>query len=841
MVDQKLREWIISSKEWTISRSLNNIINFNGADNPIDRYHDFYIGLLYNLNALLRKCLKDNVDTSEYKKYLLEIAKGLEMYSLEVTRDKFCGVNVNNNLIVIAALYYLGDYSSNAKVILKLIDRQYSNTSKINDFIYFFLTDNKVGKHNNYITLLDSFYKKQKKEIIDQIILNLNNDCVIAIAQFPHDIIFYRLSILLMKKFQSENIFLDLLKVDNEKDIWLKYLEVNRNIRVLFPAQRKALKANLLTSSETFSLKMPTSAGKTTLIELLVYYEVRKKRNKVLFLVPFRSLASELKLGFCEKLKKMGVTTKTAYASSKTNGEELDGLQQIDCLVATPEKFQTLCKLRPSILDLFSVVVCDEGHIIDDSSRGILYEQLLCKLKESTSHLRFIYISAVIPNIDIVHKWLNGNAKTLIECDFQPVNILHGKLKKNADSCDLIIKLGKKTTTISNFISDDFTDKKIIVDGKESALLKVEERTDKFKTDGTYEIFNSDDLSVLTALKLLELKHGAIMIFCPEKNCIEKLCENFCRIIDSNHLISPIDLTDSIDINPLLEYLMFKVGESSLIYKCASRGFVFHHGDMPQEIREFVEKAIVNKHVQLIISNKTLSEGVNLPIKTLIVTSDKIGLKKLLNRDLVNLFGRVGRAGKEVSGMIVKLPGVRENQEVEPVQGKIKTLLNNINKFVIEKSIQLDIETLNKIFTAGTLLEGVESEKDFKKFRGDNLSLYDQFDRFLINSLLEECDDLVFDSELENICNNTFSLIDSSESIKAIFKILINCKISNLRKNLSTGEMQIFKKSGMSLCDYVIVKNEFEKFDFKLDSVFNYDWTKLFVETSIKILDLKKR
>src|SRR5690606_18974354 len=100
-------------------------------------------------------------------------------------------------------------------------------------------------------------------------------------------------------------------------------------------------------------------------------------------------------------------------------------------------------------------------------------------------------------------------------------------------------------------------------------------------------------------------------------------------------------------------------GSNYLLTKISGIGALFHHGDLPQYVREIIEQAIRTEEIKLIICTNTIAEGVNLPLRTIVINSarrfdENIGrLKPLNKRDLKNLFGRAGRAGKETKGLII--------------------------------------------------------------------------------------------------------------------------------------------------------------------------------------------
>ena len=60
-----------------------------------------------------------------------------------------------------------------------------------------------------------------------------------------------------------------------------------------------------------------------------------------------------------------------------------------------------------------------------------------------------------------------------------------------------------------------------------------------------------------------------------------------------------------------------------------------------------------NNLVRFVVCTSTLAQGVNLPIRYLIVTSIYQGVERIKVRDFHNLIGRAGRAGMHTEGSIL--------------------------------------------------------------------------------------------------------------------------------------------------------------------------------------------
>jgi hypothetical protein len=85
----------------------------------------------------------------------------------------------------------------------------------------------------------------------------------------------------------------------------------------------------------------------------------------------------------------------------------------------------------------------------------------------------------------------------------------------------------------------------------------------------------------------------------------------------------------------------------------AALGIFAHHGNTPQGIRLAIEYAMRQGLIRLIVCTSTLAQGVNLPIRYLLVTSAMQGRESIKVRDFHNLMGRAGRAGMYGEGTVI--------------------------------------------------------------------------------------------------------------------------------------------------------------------------------------------
>lgn len=96
-----------------------------------------------------------------------------------------------------------------------------------------------------------------------------------------------------------------------------------------------------------------------------------------------------------------------------------------------------------------------------------------------------------------------------------------------------------------------------------------------------------------------------------------------------------------------------QVGDLNGATRAARLGMFPHHANVPHGLRLAIEHAMKEGLIRFVICTSTLAQGVNLPIKYLIVTSVYQGIDRIKVRDFHNLIGRAGRAGMHTEGSVI--------------------------------------------------------------------------------------------------------------------------------------------------------------------------------------------
>ncbi len=452
----------------------------------------------------------------------------------------------------------------------------------------------------------------------------------------------------------------------------------------------KALQGDLLTSDDSFVIQMPTSAGKTFIAELAILATLtRSPQERCLYIAPYRALVNEIEDRLAETLGALGYRV-----SNLVGGFEFDSLQnylavESDVLVTTPEKADLLFRTHPEYFENISTIVIDEGHMLDEGipsknemdenktlaevlaqngtlGRGVSLEMLITRLKRKLSQANFLFLSAVMPeiNVDDFVNWLSRNPQ-------QPLKI--EKTERPSRQTIATFKWVKLSSNeeggyngqLQYFNSDGlpstfvpyFLQRKLYYTGEPTPTGKPQTKT-------WPDANNKAQTTAMLAAKFA--KTGPVLVFCAMPSQVRQVVDNI--ITSLKYLSNEISSDDLKYVeNPVLEsYDLAKewLGDDHSLTRGLHYGVGLHYGPLPDPVRQAVEDDFREGKITILVSTNTLGQGVNLPVKTAIIYSlertypdpenkKKMKTSQVKKRDFWNICGRAGRAGKETEGQIV--------------------------------------------------------------------------------------------------------------------------------------------------------------------------------------------
>lgn len=425
------------------------------------------------------------------------------------------------------------------------------------------------------------------------------------------------------------------------RDKWIQTLQKDSFIKELWPAQHLLGKADVLKGKSAI-VQMPTSAGKTKAMELILRSAFLANRvSLAIIIAPFRALCHEIKNNLVEAFRNESTKVDELSDALQTDFEIAKFLGHQQILVVTPEKLLYVLRHAPELAAHVGLLVFDEGHQFDSGTRGIRYELLLTSLRSMIPEgTQKVLISAVISNAEAVGEWLNGVPNVVEGTTLIPTF-------RSVGFASWLDQLGRIEYVDSRDAEQNEFFVPRVIERFNLGRMK-RERTDRFfpeKTDG-------QAIALYLGLKLVP--NGSIAVFCGRKSTASSVCEKAVDIIKRGvPLALPSDFSDAQEVERLKNLYIENLGTDAPASKSAAHGIFSHHGNMPHGIRLAVEHAMRNNLVRFVVCTSTLAQGVNLPIRYLIVTSVYQGMERIKVRDFHNLIGRAGRAGMHTEGSIL--------------------------------------------------------------------------------------------------------------------------------------------------------------------------------------------
>ncbi len=387
-----------------------------------------------------------------------------------------------------------------------------------------------------------------------------------------------------------------------------KYIKKLKEEKIsdLYPPQADVIKKGLF-RERNLILSLPTASGKTLIATTaMIHNLLERKGSKVVYISPLVALSYEKYQyfkSFFDKDFKVAISVGDFDSSDSW-------LTDYDIIVCTTEKLESLLRHNIPWINKVGLIIVDEIHMMNDSSRGPTLELLLTKFMKIVPRAQILGLSATISNADELSRWLNA---ALVVSDFRPVKLYEGV----------------------SFDSEIHFDEK----------------------DG-YELNESEDVENAIIQNTLELNKQALVFTSTRKNA-ESLAERLCKTVksklkkdDQYKLASLYKETENV-----LEY---PIQQCKKLGACIKSGVAFHHAGLLGKQKNLIENNFRNGLIKTIVATPTLALGVNLPAFRVLVRDAKryyqgIGSSYIPVLEYKQFVGRAGRPTYDTFGESILL------------------------------------------------------------------------------------------------------------------------------------------------------------------------------------------
>ena len=355
----------------------------------------------------------------------------------------------------------------------------------------------------------------------------------------------------------------------------------------------------------------PTGAGKTIIAERGIE-EYLDKGNRVIYTTPIKALSNQkyhdfLSLGF-----------DTGLLTGDRNENSDAGL-----IIATTEILRNMIFTNDERINDIGLVVLDEVHYLADKERGSTWEEIIIHLPKD---IKLLCLSATIGNENEFLNWIVSQRG--------PTDLIQSKIRPVPLEISLITA------------SKD--DEQIL------AIKSTEDKRNKpiFKLDKKFKRFRKPSLSDQISY-IMNKKATPCILFYFSREKVENKARYAANLnfkikknVQLRHLFEDIfdDITNE-------EYQLLNLDE---LYWMWSRGVAYHHAGLAPIVKEFVEFLFINRHIDILFATETLSLGINMPAKSIIIDSsfkyDGLKTRLISKSEFLQLTGRAGRRGIDSKG-----------------------------------------------------------------------------------------------------------------------------------------------------------------------------------------------
>ncbi|KAK5658040.1 hypothetical protein OQA88_2595 [Cercophora sp. LCS_1] len=396
----------------------------------------------------------------------------------------------------------------------------------------------------------------------------------------------------------------------------------------------------------------PTGSGKTAVLELAICKLAVERGNenlKIVYQAPTKALCSERARDWEKKFSHMSL--KCMELTGDTASVDMNKVGAASIIVTTPEKWDSITRKwfdHQRLLQMVRLFLIDEVHILKDV-RGATLEAVVSRMKTIGANVRFIALSATVPNSEDIATWL-------------------GRSHTNQ-------QLPAYRQTF----------------GEEFRPVKLEKFVYSFASNSNDYSFDKFLDSKLPPLVAKHSKQKPILVFCFTRKFCESTASSLAEYVSAR--------SDTTKLWPMPSSRITVINRD--LQEMIRFGVAFHHAGLDVQDRNVVEQQFLKGGIGVICCTSTLAVGVNLPCHT-VVLKGTVGfgdqdLHELSDLEVMQMLGRAGRPQFDDSATAIILTRAANKERYEKMVS---------GQEVLESTLHLNlIEHLNSEVGLGTIID----------------------------------------------------------------------------------------------------------------------------------------
>ncbi|EPQ57931.1 P-loop containing nucleoside triphosphate hydrolase protein [Gloeophyllum trabeum ATCC 11539] len=399
----------------------------------------------------------------------------------------------------------------------------------------------------------------------------------------------------------------------------------------------------------------PTGSGKTVLFELAIIRLLMEsgtgaRATKCVYMAPTKALCSERFREWTTKFEVLGVKCCELTGDTVQFGKSAWGDAK-NATIMYGEKWDSLTRHwrdYGQILSQVQLFMVDEVHILNES-RGSTLEVVISRMKTRGTSVRFMMVSATVPNIGDIASWVGSRNKT-------------GPAK--------IFQFGEEF--------------------RPCKLTKFVYGVPRHRNQNDFAFSASLDKHLFPVLQQHSV-NKPVLVFVATRRGV---------LVTAEHLAAEYERASQAK-----KPLPWSQPRNATSAELASVGIGVHHAGLSMDDRRATEHLYMEKILRLVVATSTLAVGVNLPAHTVVIRGVKMyqtdGYKEYSDLDIVQMMGRAGRPQFDKEGIAIILCETElEAKYRDLVQGKTvleSCLHQNLSEHL---NSEVGLGTITDVFTA---------------------------------------------------------------------------------------------------------------------------------------------
>lgn len=433
----------------------------------------------------------------------------------------------------------------------------------------------------------------------------------------------------------------------------------------------------------------PTGAGKTLIAEYALDRCMREGR-RIIYTAPVKALSNQKFRDFSGVYgDRIGVLTGDVSINPDAQA-----------LIMTTEILRNTIFENPRRLSEVDYVIFDEVHYIDDEERGTVWEESIIFAPE---HIRFVCLSATVPNLRQFAAWIREIRKTpidVVEELRRPVPLAH-HLYIQGHGMGTLEDLRRMDERLRKTRDRKWEDWARITGGREKDLLD---------RDGQ-RMWRKKLLDYIQ-----ENRQFPVLYFVfSRRECEERSQDNvFRNLLTTAERDRAARMLDELSE----KYAMRGDPAYEKLERLLLRGIGYHHAGLLPTLKEIVERMFTANLVKLVFATETFALGINMPARTVVFDAlhkfDGVRRAYLKTREYQQMAGRAGRRGMDEFGHVyasVEWPFVHYDQVERILTGPVEEVDSQFN-LSYATLMNLHVRLGKNLFEA--------CEKSFANFRAQH-------------------------------------------------------------------------------------------------------------------------